>query len=83
LEVRLHPHAVDRLAGRVTTEQEVVGTVLEGEPFQARFGRSGFRRDFPFRGTWRGRYYETTQIEAYAVREGDGWLVLSLITKYF
>lgn len=81
--VRLHPHARERLEERGATEEEVIRTVTEGEAFPAKFGRAGFRRNFVFGGVWRGRRYETKQVEAYAVREGDGWLVLTFVAKYF
>ena len=82
MSVRLHPHARDRLAERGATEDEVIATVEGGEQFPARLGRTGFRRNFAFGGLWRGKTYATKQIEAYAVDE-DGWLVISLIMKYF
>ena len=75
LEVRLHPHAVDRLPERGALEDEVIRTVQEGESFPAKYGRTGFRRNFAYGGLWRGRRYETKQIEAYAVWE-DGRLQL-------
>lgn len=83
MNVRLHPHAIDRLAERGATEEEVVQTVRGGETFPAKFGRAGFRRNFAFNSLWRGRAYATKQVEAYAVAEGDGWLVLTIITRYF
>ncbi len=49
--VRFHPHAVDRLRERGATEDEVRLTVLAGESFAARFGRTGFRRNFIFDAT--------------------------------
>ena len=61
----------------------MVATVHEGETFQAKFGRTGFRRNFPFDGTWRGKRYATKQVEVYAVREDDGWLVITLVARYF
>jgi hypothetical protein len=82
MNVRLHPHAVERLAERGSTEEEVVATVLEGESFPAKFGRTGFRRNFIFGGEWRGRRYATKQVEAYAVEE-EGWLVITVVVKYF
>ena len=82
--VRLHPHALDRLLERGATEEEVIATVEGGEAFPAKYGRTGFRRNFASRVLWRGKHYETKQIEAYAVQEEDGdWLVLTVITKYF
>lgn len=82
MSVRLHPHARARLAERGATESEVVATVEGGERFLAKLGRSGFRRNFPFGGQWRGRSYATKQVEAYAVEE-NGWLVITIIVRYF
>ena len=83
MSVRLHPHAVDRLRERGATEEEVVATVKQGEQFPAKFGRTGFRRNFAFNRAWRGRRFATKQVEAYAVRGGTEWLVISFITRYF
>ncbi len=82
MRVRLHPHARDRLAERGATEAEVVATVEGGESFPAKFGRTGFRRNFAYNGLWRGRTYATKQVEAYGVPE-DGWLVITVIVRFF
>jgi hypothetical protein len=71
MAVHIHPPARGGMAERGATEDEVVATVEDGEPFPAWFGRTGFRRNFPFDGQWRGRYYGNKQIEAFAVREGE------------
>jgi hypothetical protein len=65
------------------TEDEIIETVEYGIQVPAKLGRTGFRRDFAFRRTWRGREYGTKQIEAYAVREDGGWLVITVIVKFF
>ena len=83
MTVRLHPHARSRLAERGATEDEVIATVQQGEQFPAKYGRTGFRRNFSSGGQWRGRTYATKQVEAYAVLEADGWLVITVITRYF
>jgi hypothetical protein len=70
------------LPERGTTESEVVEVVLKGDQFPAKLGRTGFRLDFPFDGEWRGRRYGTKRVEAFAVDE-DGWLVITVIVKYF
>ncbi len=82
MTVRLHPHAQERLVDRGATEAEVIATVESGERFPAKFGRTGFRRNFAFDGEWRGRRYATKQVETYAVEE-DGWLVITVIVRYF
>ena len=83
MTVRLHPHARERLAERGATEGEVVATVEQGERFSGKYGRMGFRRNFPFDGMWRGRRYATKQVEAYAVDEESSWLVITVVVKYF
>lgn len=81
--MRLHQHARERMDERAATEQEVEATIRHGERFPAKFGREGFRRNFRFDGTWRGRRYGMKQIEAFAVYDNDDWLVISVIVKYF
>jgi hypothetical protein len=81
--VELHPHARQRLAERGASEAEVIATIESGERFPARFGRTGFRRNFTFEGTWRAKAYATKQLEVYAVEENERWLVITLIVKFF
>ena len=83
MTVRLHPHAAARMAERGATAEEIEATVAAGERFPARFGRTGFRRNFAFGGDWRGRRYRTKQIEAFAVEEAGDWLVITVLVKYF
>jgi len=67
--VELHPHARERAGERGASEPEVITTVEAGERFPAKFGRTGFRRNFAFSGVWRGKRYGSKQIEAFAVEE--------------
>ncbi len=83
MAVKFHPHARERIEERGATEEEVVRAVEEGESFPAKYGRTGFRRNFHFGGTWRGKKYLTKQVEAYAVKEGNDWMVITVITRYF
>jgi hypothetical protein len=83
MNVEIHAHARERMAERGASEAEVVATVDGGEQFPAKFGRTGFRRNFPFEGEWRGRRFGSKQVEAYAVKQAGGWLVITVIVKYF
>jgi hypothetical protein len=83
MAVRFHPHALERMAQRGAFEKEVIETVQRGEKFEAKFGRTGFRRNFLFEKHWRSVYYETKQIEVYAIQENEDWLVISVIARYF
>ncbi len=81
--VRFHPHALERLSERGATEEEIRATVLDGESFPVKFGRVGFRRNFRFNSMWRGQRYAIKQVEAFAVREGEDWLVITVVTRYY
>ena len=83
MRIQFHPHAKSRMAERGTTEAEVAATVEGGERFPATFGRTGFRRNFPFDGLWQQRPYANKQVEALAVEEGGGWLVITVVVRYF
>jgi hypothetical protein len=83
VQVILHPHALERLSERGASAEEVVTTVQKGETFPAKFGRQGFRMNFPFDGLWGGKHYATKQIEAIAAREGEDWVVMTVVCKYF
>ena len=83
MRVRLHSHAQVRLQERGSTEHEVSETVIGGERFEGKYGRTGFRRNFPFDGHWQGKYYLNKQLEVYAVQEAGEWLVITVIAKYF
>ncbi len=71
------------MAERGANEDEVAAAVTGGERFPARFGRTGFRRNFVFDAAWRGRHCATKQIEAFAVEEEGAWLVITVIVRYF
>jgi len=86
MNVRLHPHAQERLRDRGATEPEVIATVQQGERIPAKYGRLGFRRNFAYNGQWRGRWYASKQVEAFAVQEPDppdSWLVITVIVRFF
>lgn len=81
--VTIDPHARERIVERGATEGEVLATVAEGERFPAKFGRSGFRRNFAFEAVWRGRRYATKQLEVFAVEEDGRWVDVTVIAKFF
>jgi len=81
--IKIHPHARERMQERGVSEDEVLITVQTGERFPAKFGRIGFRRNFPFGGLWRGKKYNTKQVEVFAVEEEENLIVITTIVKYF
>ncbi len=69
--------------GAGASEQEVINVVEAGEVSPAKYDRTGFRKSIIYNDTWEGKHYYVKQIECYAVQENDGWLVISLLVKYF
>jgi len=74
MKVIIHPHAAERQVERGVSVQEITATVEQGERFEAKYDRVGFKRNFPFDGLWRGKHYANKQAEAYAVKKMEtGW----------
>ncbi len=83
MNIRFHPHAIERMEERDATEKEVIETLKSGEQFPAKFGRTGFRRNFPYEGNRAEKEYRTKQLEVIAVEEDSDWLIITIITKLF
>ena len=83
MSIKIHPHAAERMSERGATELEVLEIVERGERFPAKFGRTGFRRNFVFENVWQGKTYATKQVEVLAVEEGTEWIAITVITKFF
>lgn len=81
--LKLHQHALQRGIERGATEEEIKYVVETGETFPAKFERTGFRHNFIFNASWNDKYYLTKQVEAFAVKENDDWLVITVLVKYF
>ena len=81
--IDLHPHALKRAGERGATKDEIINTVESGEEFPAKFGRTGFRKNFLLNAEWNNKYFITKQVEAYCVKERKYWLVITVIVKYF
>ena len=83
MNVILHAHAKQRMRERGVSEAEIRDTILLGEQFPVKYGRTGFRKNFVMESEWRGKTYRTKQVEVYAIQENTDWIVITLIAKYF
>lgn len=75
-------HALERMEERGASRHEVRETIREGESFDARHGRTAFRRTFLFEGEWNGTYYENKELTVYAADDGGDWIVVTVISRY-
>ena len=83
MNIIIIPHARERMLERGATEQEIIQTIEIGEPFPAKFGRTGYRLNIQRNTEWRGHVYGVKQLEAYTVKENDAVVVVTVIVKYF
>jgi hypothetical protein len=83
MKVKFHPHAIQRMGERGATQLQVTNTVLTGPSSPAKFGRTRFRKAFPFNAQWNSKYYASKQIDAFAAKMSYGWFVISVIVKYY
>jgi hypothetical protein len=81
--IRILPHARTRMRERGATVAEVRQCVDGGQQAIAKFGRTRFRRVFRFDQTWNGARYAHKQIDAFAATIPGGWLMVTVIEKYF
>ena len=76
MNIKFIEYAEIRMKERGTSSKEALLTIESGEKFTAKFNRVGYKRNFSFGKTWKGKYYNTKQLEAYTVQEGDDlWLL--------
>jgi hypothetical protein len=68
---------------RGATVVQVRETVIKGSRMAAKFGRTKFRRVFAFGKKWNAKQYASQQIDVFAATMPDGWLVVTVIVKYF
>lgn len=71
-------HALDNLGDRGATRDEVEDAIRLGEQIPAKERRIAFRKNFPFRSTWKGRPYETKQVMPIVVEEPDRLVVITV-----
>ena len=83
MKVQFHAHAIQRMKERGATRTQVTSTVMSGSSSIAKFGRSRFRKSFPFDSVWNSRHYAFKQIDAFAVKMSYGWFVITVIVKYY
>ena len=83
MTVRIHPHSLLRMRERGATAAEVRQTVQQGTATPAKFGRTRFRHTFVFNARWNRRFFARKQIDAFSAKIAGGWLVVTVIVKYF
>src|SRR5688572_15223663 len=70
-KIALSYHAQEQAIERGATENEIIRAIQEGEESPAKKGRTRYRLNFPFDGTWGGKKYSTKQVMPIVAVEED------------
>ncbi|MBI3609420.1 MAG: DUF4258 domain-containing protein [Nitrospirae bacterium] len=81
--IEFSQHALDQLADRGATRNEVEETIRDGEPVPAKEGRRAYRKNLPYRVLWKGKRYETKQVMPIVVEENNRIVVITVYVFYF
>lgn len=81
--IRFSKHALDRLADRGATEEEVCLAVRKGSREPAKQGRHMFRLNLTFNDVWQGQKYEIKQVAPVVAETPEEIIVVTVYTFYF
>lgn len=81
--IRFSAHALDQLADRGATKEQVEESIRSGESLPAKKGRLAFRKNFTYTSEWKGRFYATKQVMPIVVQEGADMVVITVYVFYF
>lgn len=82
-DITFSDHAREQMAERGSNESEVRAAIEQGEREQARGDRTIYRKNFPFEGYWRDKYYRIKQVAPVVTYEGDRLVVVTVYVFYF
>jgi hypothetical protein len=81
--IRLSIHAVQQMAERGATADEVADTIRTGAREAAKRGRTGFRKTYPYGKAWSNKSFANKQMLAIVVEEPTEIVVVTVYVFYF
>lgn len=76
--IKFSQHALDNMADRGASEEEVELTIRTGECLPATKDRISFRKNFSYNALWKGKFYQAKQIMPVVAKEHDGFVVVTV-----
>ena len=76
--VKFSRHALDNMADRGASEEEVELTIRTGECLPAKEGRVSFRKNFSYNALWKNKFYQAKQIMPVVAEEHDRFVVVTV-----
>jgi hypothetical protein len=82
MRIQIEPHALQRAIERGVSEMEINETIEKGVDIQAKSGRSGKTKTFPFGQFRNGRRYEEKKLEVFYVVENELIVIITVYAYY-
>lgn len=80
--IKFSQHALDNMADRGASEEEVELAIRTGESFPAKKGRLSFRKNFNYNAIWKGKIYQIKQVVAVVAEEPDRFVVVTVYVYF-
>ncbi len=80
--IKFSQHALDNMADRGASKEEVELSIRTGEYLPAKKGRLSFRKNFSYNDTWKGKFYQAKQVMPIVVEEPDRFVVVTVFVFF-
>lgn len=80
--IKFSQHALDNMADRGASKEEVELSIRTGECLPAKKGRLSFRKNFSYNDTWKGKFYQAKQVMPIVVEEPDRFVVVTVFVFF-
>jgi hypothetical protein len=76
--IKFSQHALDNMADRGASREEVELAIRTGECFPAKKGRLSFRKNFSHTTMWKGKFYQVKQVMPIVAEEPERFMVVTV-----
>jgi hypothetical protein len=76
--IKFSQHALDNMADRGASREEVELAIRTGECFPAKKGRLSFRKNLSYNTIWKGKFYQVKQVMPIVADEPETFVVITV-----
>lgn len=80
--IKFSQHALDNMADRGASREEVELAIKTGESVPAKKGRLSFRKIFSYNAIWKDKFYQIKQVMPIVAEESDRFVVVTVYVYF-
>ena len=80
--IKFSQHALDNMADRGASKEEVELAIRAGECVPAKKARLSFRKNFSYNAIWKGKIYQVKQVMPIVAEEHDRFVVVTVYVYF-